>query len=322
MVAFSIFTQFTCFRFLCRAGGRIDFRICSGSRILGTDSKGAYTEHMRLNPQRVALISILCIGTVLVVIGVGRLSSEPINQPVLEKSVVTPLSKDKPVPYDFLEVTGGCSHDYAGNCVLAHSGLQEDSQMVARLRIGMVLKVAESIQKDGVTWYKIAFDDWVRYPERIGTDWYVSATSSIAISHEAGEEALAPGETVVSTKRIIVDRGDETLSAYEGDSLFMKTSISAGLALTPTPRGIFTVYRKTPSRYMQGPLPGISDQYYDLPGVPWNLYFTLQGGVIHGAYWHDSFGKPWSHGCVNLNLTDAQKLYRWADVGTSVIVQD
>ena len=73
---------------------------------------------------------------------------------------------------------------------------------------------------------------------------------------------------------------------------------------------------------MQGPLPGISDQYYDLPGVPWNLYFTHEGAAIHGAYWHDNFGKPRSHGCVNLPLAEAHKLYTWADIGVQVFVQD
>jgi lipoprotein-anchoring transpeptidase ErfK/SrfK len=94
------------------------------------------------------------------------------------------------------------------------------------------------------------------------------------------------------------------------------------LLLTPTPRGTFTIYKKTPSRYMQGPLPGISDQYYDLPGVPWTLYFTQEGAAIHGAYWHNNFGQRWSHGCVNVSLTEAETLYRWADVGTQVIVRD
>lgn len=73
---------------------------------------------------------------------------------------------------------------------------------------------------------------------------------------------------------------------------------------------------------MQGPIPGITDQYYDLPGVPWNLYFTYQGAAIHGTYWHKNFGKQSSHGCVNLTTEEAQKLYNWAGVGTFVIVQD
>ena len=74
---------------------------------------------------------------------------------------------------------------------------------------------------------------------------------------------------------------------------------------------------------MQGPLPNLSSrQVYDLPGVPWNLYFTSGGAVIHGAYWHTSFGTPYSHGCVNLLPADARKIYDWADVGTTVTVRD
>ena len=73
---------------------------------------------------------------------------------------------------------------------------------------------------------------------------------------------------------------------------------------------------------MQGPIPGVSSHYYDLPGVPWNLYFSKEGAVIHGAYWHTSFGKQWSNGCVNLPIATAEKIYKWADVGTKVVVRD
>ena len=74
---------------------------------------------------------------------------------------------------------------------------------------------------------------------------------------------------------------------------------------------------------MQGPLPNLIDQqYYDLPGVPWNLYFTDGGAVIHGAYWHNSFGMRYSHGCVNVPPSQARELYNWAPLGTKVIVKD
>jgi lipoprotein-anchoring transpeptidase ErfK/SrfK len=66
----------------------------------------------------------------------------------------------------------------------------------------------------------------------------------------------------------------------------------------------------------------VSDEYYDLPGVPWDLYFTVDGAVIHGAYWHEEFGQRWSHGCVNLPPDQAEKLYKWADIGMSVLVQN
>jgi lipoprotein-anchoring transpeptidase ErfK/SrfK len=74
---------------------------------------------------------------------------------------------------------------------------------------------------------------------------------------------------------------------------------------------------------MQGPLPYLADiQVYDLPGVPWTLYFTAQGAAIHGAYWHNEFGNPHSHGCVNLPPKEAKLMYDWAQLGTTVIVQD
>jgi lipoprotein-anchoring transpeptidase ErfK/SrfK len=73
---------------------------------------------------------------------------------------------------------------------------------------------------------------------------------------------------------------------------------------------------------MQGPLPNISDDYYDLPGVPWTMYFTEGGAAIHGAYWHDKFGTQHSHGCVNLEPDTAQVIYNWADLGTKVTVRD
>jgi lipoprotein-anchoring transpeptidase ErfK/SrfK len=102
----------------------------------------------------------------------------------------------------------------------------------------------------------------------------------------------------------------------------MEEKISTGLEISPTPRGIFHIYKKTPTRYMQGPIIGISEKYYDLPGVPWNLYFTEQGAIIHGAYWHNNFGKQWSSGCVNMLPEKAKELYMWADLGTEVTVKD
>ena len=72
---------------------------------------------------------------------------------------------------------------------------------------------------------------------------------------------------------------------------------------------------------MQGPIEGVSDHYYDLPGVPWNMYFTEEGAAIHGAYWHTDFGETHSNGCINLPLEIAEKMYKWADLGTEVIVR-
>jgi hypothetical protein len=224
--------------------------------------------------------------------------------------------------FTFIQVTDGCQEHFQGECLLVRSGPGKEFPVVYKLRNGVVLKTASSTIKDGVTWYKITFDEWLRYPSRLGGSWWI-AGNYVKVIQDVGT-LNSPGDTPLgsSTKEIIVDRSKQKLYAYENGKLFMTATTSTGLKSTPTPRGIFHVYKKTPSRYMQGPLPGVSDQYYDLPGVPWNLYFSEQGAVIHGAYWHNSFGTPYSHGCVNLDVADAYKLYNWAEIGTKVTIQD
>ncbi len=222
----------------------------------------------------------------------------------------------------YIEVTSGCAEHFEGECLLVRSGPGVTFPVVSKLRNGLVLKISETITADdGRRWHKIVFDEWLRYPERVKGNWYVVA-DYVTVINDNGDEILTDA-TPTSTKRIIVDRSEQKLYAYDGDELFTVATTSTGLNSTPTPRGVFKVYKKTPSRYMQGPLPNIaSDDYYDLPGVPWNLYFTDGGAVIHGAYWHNKFGTQYSHGCVNLEPTIAHIIYNWAELNTTVTVKD
>ena len=227
----------------------------------------------------------------------------------------------QPPLFEYLEVMEGCGPYYDTKaCVNMRSGPGTEYPVVARLRTGMVLRVDKEVTADGRVWDKVGFDNVIKYPDRLPADIYVAA-EFVRNFYDDGNHYLAKGVSAAS-KRIIVDVSEEMLYAYDGDTLFMKEPVSTGLELTPTARGTFTVFKMTPARYMQGPIPGISDQVYDLPGVPWNLYFTKDGAVIHGAYWHDHFGEPWSHGCVNLPPQKAKRLYDWAVVGTSVTVRD
>ena len=195
--------------------------------------------------------------------------------------------------------------------------------MFSPLRNGVILKVLEKVEVDGISWYKIYFDEWVRYPNRLGKTAFISAdyVKIIEVKKEDKKIEVVLETDISKIKRIVIDINTQTLYAYEGENIFMQEKVSTGLKDTPTPRGTFKIMTKTPSRYMQGPLPGISSQEYDLPGVPWAMYFTKEGGAIHGTYWHKKFGQKWSHGCVNLPTAEAEKLYNWTPIGIKVIVK-
>lgn len=239
-----------------------------------------------------------------------------------EETVDSIIEASKPTLALYIEIQGGCGPHFEGACVNARTDAGTSSPAVLKLRNGIVLRTDGLVTDEyGGQWHKVIFDEWVRYPERARTPFYV--LDDFTVPHvlevprtlESGEER--------TEQRIVVDRSEQRLVAYEADgTVYMDERISTGLDATPTPRGTFTIFRKTPTRYMQGPLPGISNDYYDLPGVPWSMYFTEQGGAIHGAYWHDKFGQKWSHGCVNLPLDKARELYLWAELGTEVVIRD
>ena len=118
---------------------------------------------------------------------------------------------------------------------------------------------------------------------------------------------------VVSGQRWIdIDISSQTLTAYDGNTPVFNTLVSTGLAF-PTPVGTYKILYKLQSQRMTGP-------GYDLPNVPWVMYFTNRGHAIHGAYWHNNFGHPMSHGCVNMRPSEAQWLYDFTPNGTTVVV--
>jgi lipoprotein-anchoring transpeptidase ErfK/SrfK len=133
------------------------------------------------------------------------------------------------------------------------------------------------------------------------------------------QATIAPHATPVplsgrSGKWIDVDVSEQTLAAYEGDTLLLKTAISTGKPYTPTPLGKFEIYARVPVQDMSGP-------DYLLRNVQYVAYF-YKDYALHATYWHDNFGQPMSHGCVNMRTADAQWLYEWAPVGTPVHVHD
>jgi hypothetical protein len=217
----------------------------------------------------------------------------------------------------FVEVIAGCK-TLAGDCVNIRTGPGTDYRAIRTVRIGTILEVEGVAYRDGHAWYRVKHDHNLRYPERVKGDWYLA--SEYTKMHVIGEVVYAQGGEHTN-KKIVVSLKNQTLYAYEGDQLFLSAKVSTGIKTTPTPKGVFSIFKKQPSRYMQGPLPGISKKEYDLPGVPWTMYFTKDGAAIHGTYWHNAFGKPHSNGCINLPVDIAESLYMWAPIGTPVIVK-
>lgn len=117
---------------------------------------------------------------------------------------------------------------------------------------------------------------------------------------------------------IEVDISDQRLIGWENGVVRFDYQVSTGKPGFYTLPGTFSVYRKYEETRMRGNFGGES---YDTPDVPWTMYY-YGGFAIHGAYWHDDFGTPVSHGCVNLPVEQAKTLYEWADVGIPVVVHE
>jgi hypothetical protein len=175
-----------------------------------------------------------------------------------------------------------------------------------RLYYGTTHWIREALAgKDGQWWYRISDDKFRK-------TYYVDARHLRPLT----ESDLAPitvGAGQVE-KRLEVRLADQLVIAYEDGSPVFMTRTSTGARFIDgdytTPTGRYITNRKRPSRHMAaGDL--ASSHGYDLPGVPWVSYLTLSGISFHGTYWHNDFGKPRSHGCLNLCNAAANWIYRW-----------
>jgi lipoprotein-anchoring transpeptidase ErfK/SrfK len=113
---------------------------------------------------------------------------------------------------------------------------------------------------------------------------------------------------------IDVDLSEQRLSAYDGPNLQDSFIISSGTWQHPTLTGQYQIYLRYEFADMSGP------GYY-LPDVPYTMYYYGSYG-IHGTYWHNNFGTPMSHGCINMRTEDAKWLYNWSSIGTYVVIHN
>lgn len=161
-----------------------------------------------------------------------------------------------------------------------------------------------SFDKDGQPWYRIRDDKWdIKY--------YAPASHLRLIP----SEELSPLSPKVSpsAKRIEVRTPDQAVIAYEWDRPVFVARTATGAKFSngnfSTPTGRYITNHKRPSRHMAAG--NLAYNGYDLPGVPWVTYITESGISFHGTYWHNNYGRPRSHGCINLTPKAAKWLYRW-----------
>jgi len=138
------------------------------------------------------------------------------------------------------------------------------------------------------------------------------------------EEVIFPGQVLripslnepeyepIPGKSILVVVSEQKTYALLDGKVVREFVVSTGMPNTPTVIGTFAVYNKLEKTRMTG-------DNYDLKDVPWTMYF-FQGYSLHGTYWHNNFGHPMSHGCINMKNEDAKWLFEWAKVGTLVQV--
>ena len=143
------------------------------------------------------------------------------------------------------------------------------------------------------------------------TETPVPTVEVIPYEPEETEPYYNPGVSEpLGEKWIDINLSQQMLYAFEGETLVASFLVSTGLPNTPTVTGTYHVWVKLLYDDMAGP------GYY-LPDVPYVMYF-YRGYGIHGTYWHSNFGYPMSHGCVNMETSQAGWLFDWAFVGIPV----
>ena len=159
---------------------------------------------------------------------------------------------------------------------------------------------------DGKIWYQVLDDKWNKL-------YYASGEHLRLLT----DDELAPLSPDVpdAQKKIQVQLDAQLVFAYENGQPVFVTRAATGKAFRygvyTTPTGLFMTYHKRPTRHMANG--DLTADGYDLPGVPWVMYFTESGLSIHGTFWHNDFGHPRSHGCVNLSPSAAKWLFRWSE---------
>jgi len=138
---------------------------------------------------------------------------------------------------------------------------------------------------------------------------------------QAPEKQKQEEPLIIEPPVIDIDLSDQRLHLFENSKIVKTFIISSGTAKTPTPKGEFKIYEKkklhwTGTEKYQQYLPYSLRFYgaYLIHEVPYN-----KAGVRDGL---DKLGQPASHGCIRLNIGDAEQVFNWAKIGTKVVIHN
>jgi len=148
--------------------------------------------------------------------------------------------------------------------------------------------------------------------EETDEGWWIRARDAVKTNPGPPPKDLKPGE-----KWIDVNLTTQTLVAFEGDTPVFATAVSTGKEDKEdkekdytTPTGTWRIREKHIAATMDGDV--ASDGPYSIEDVPWIMYYH-GSYALHGAFWHNNFGRTRSHGCVNLAPLDARSLFNWTE---------
>ncbi len=233
---------------------------------------------------------------------VKNIPNEPISQ-LLPMSMGEGMWAEVTVPYaDVALVTNPSSNSWVKARV--------DEGLPLRVYYGQVYFIDQiKTDKDGNVFYRVNPNYYG------GVDMFWVPAEAM---HPIAPDELTPINPDVENKKILIDVNRQTLSCFEGESEVYFCRVSTGAKYDmygnpvdkwSTPLGTFLVSRKFISLQMSG---GTTGAPYDLPGIGWASLFATGGVAIHATVWHNDFGTPKSHGCVNTLPEDARWIFRWS----------
>lgn len=168
---------------------------------------------------------------------------------------------------------------------------------------------------------------WYRVKEKYGTFGDIFWAAAAAFRPVSDDE-ISPLSPEVEDKQVVVNLNEQSMTCLENGREAYFCRVSTGGKWDKdgnpsedwaTPLGAHTIWRKMISVHMTG---GTTGGGYDLCGIGWTTLFSSNGVAVHSTFWHNSYGIPKSHGCVNAQPEDAKWVFRWTNPGVPYALGD